>query len=127
MENCTAELITTIEGKTKTWPEIVSELRHHLARRTTNAVTTAGRKTNQVESADVDGTLPSNITDHSISNVNNVPSVPPIVPQPVDYTANATPTAKVQHILDFLKNGTHEQVDAFIGKVASDWNVADIF
>ena len=120
LKNYIAELITTIEGEMKTWPEMVSELRHHLARRRTNAVTTAKRKANQMGRAETDTFMSQIATDHSISHVNN-----PLVPQPMCITTNATPTAKAQHILAFLENSSCEQVDAFIGEVASDWNVGN--
>ena len=58
--------------------------------------------------------------------MNNVPSAPHIIPQPVDNTANATPTAKVQHTMSFLANSSLEQVDAFVGKVAINWNVGNM-
>ena len=86
LKNCTSELMTTIEGRTKTWPEMVSELRTHLARRTTNTVTTARRKANQMEKVNVDTFVPENAP---IS-----PSLPPIVPSPVDHTPDANPSAK---------------------------------
>ena len=53
LENYTSELITTIEGRTKTWSEMVSELGTHLARRTTNAAITTKRKAHQMEQVNV--------------------------------------------------------------------------
>ena len=114
LENYTAELITTIEGRTKTWSEMVSELRTHLARRTTTAITTARRKANQMEHIHTDTFMPH--TDSQPSS---------IVPNPVDHTATAHPSAKAQHILAFLENSSCDQVDAFVCRVASDWNVGN--
>ena len=102
--------MTTIEGRTKTWPEMVSELKTHLARRTTTAVTTARRKANQMEQINVDTFMPKTAP--------NPPNMPPS-------TANVHPSVKAQHILAFLENSSHDQVDAFVGRVASDRNVGN--
>ena len=43
------------------------------------------------------------------------PNPPTTPPSPVDQTANVHPSAKAQHILAFLENCSHDQVDAFVG------------
>ena len=79
-----------------------------------------------VEKVEVDTIMPQNQTGDIFFSADAPLLSSPTVPQPVNHTLNATPTVKVQQILAFLENSSCDQVVAFIGKAASDWNVGDV-